>query len=175
MPIKAQRAHPTAMDDSVAPDDRVHDEDLVVQRYNTQLPPSYRAALEIERTLPHRALHVLSKHITSPSSHVSPPSDLEHQSANALANGASDSNHDENTAEAYQHEIERDFAALEKGISRYLDFKNVFDASDNPVFFDVTLRVALTPNLDIGLRSRLVPPAPRPTGPHRSTPTARRR
>lgn len=131
-----------AVDESGLLEDRVVDDDLVLQRYNSQLPPSYRGDLDLERKLLIRALRTLASEITSP-----PPSNESDSSSNV--------NSDEYVSEGYQFETERDFAALEKGISRYLDLKHSFESNDYPLFFNLLLRGALTPSLDMGLRSKL--------------------
>lgn len=131
------------VEESVPPEDRVVDDDLVLQRYNSQLPPSYRGALDVERKLLIRALRILVDDITA-----SP-------SESSESDASSEDSCDEYVSEGYQYETERDFASLEKGISRYLDLKHPLQTSEYPLFFNVLLRGALTPSLDIGLRSKL--------------------
>lgn len=131
------------------------DVDLVLQRYNSQLPLSYRFAIVTERKLLLRALRCLVEAI------VTPPQNSQH---NADPTSLPPAPTEEVVSEGYQHEIERDFATLEKGITRFLDMKHAFDESDYPLFFNAVLRGALTPNLDMGLRSKLTRSASRILG-----------
>lgn len=127
---------------AVTSEDYAADDDLI-HRYNSQLPPSYRAALDTEHKLLYRALHVLVDAITSTTSN---PQQI---------NPTPSDSRDEHVSEGYQYEIERDFAALEKAIGRYLDLKHPLQPSDYPLLFSVLIRGSLTPNMDFGLRSKL--------------------
>lgn len=141
--------------------DRVAD-DVKLHRYNAQLPQSYRASLSTEQKLLRKALIVLGESIassspTKASNFCQTDMEVDEEPEDALMGETSDNedSKEEHVSEAYQHELERDAAALEKGISRYLDLKHSFQPSDLPFFFSILLRAALTPSLDIGLRSKL--------------------
>lgn len=130
------------LDEAAAPEDRVVDDDLVLQRYNSQLPPSYRTNLDTERKLLIRALRVLVHSVLS-DNYATDPESSTIASSEVL------------TSEGYQHDVEKDLGALEKGISRYVDLKHALDLSDYPLFINTVLRGSLTPTVDMGLRSKL--------------------
>lgn len=142
-----------------SPEDDVLDDELVLQRYNAQLPPSYRSKLDREQKLFHRALRVLVDAILT-SDEASQPS-RSHHSADDVATSSLPSDDYLIVAEGYEHEFERDYAALEKGIGRYLDLKHPFDPDDFPLFVAVLVRGALSQTLDMGLRSKLARAATR--------------
>ncbi|CAN8070175.1 unnamed protein product [Agarophyton chilense] len=139
-------------DEATAPEDELIDDDLVLQRYNSQLPPNYRASLHDERRLLNHALHTLANAIlTSPevcpqSAHAS--NDEQARSDNSLTANTF-------VAEGYQAAFERDLAALEKGVGRYLDLKHAFDPEEYPLFINIMVRGALSPSIDMGLRSKM--------------------
>lgn len=115
-----------------------------LHRYNARLPPSYRPALAGERALQLRALRALAAAILAGAedatrSHSAPPALPE----------------DPATAEGYERPVERDLAAFEKGVTRFLDLKYQLTAGDYPPFVSVLLRGAATHALDMGLRSKL--------------------
>lgn len=141
---------PTSITDvhnTTSPDDEpIEDDDVVLQRYNSQLPPAYRSSIDREGKLLLKALRVLVNAVLN--------------SAEAGYSGASDTSNsplDENAivAEGYEHEFERDYAALEKGITRYFDLKHQFATEDYPLFVRIVVRGALSQRLDMGLRSKL--------------------
>lgn len=137
--------------DSGSPEDEAIDEDVILQRYNTQLPPSYRSKLDDERKLLIRALRVLLSAILSEheaQNNEPPDDDLPDETEDA-------SEEDAIVSEGYQNSTERDLAALEKGINKFLDLKHIFSDDEFPLFFNVVLRGALSPYVDLGLRSKL--------------------
>lgn len=137
--------------DTLNPEDDI-DDDQVLQRYNSQLPPSYRSALHNERNLLNRALHTIATAIlsapeacppsTSPQTQSDSPDPLQPSSPPLVAEG-------------YQSALERDLAALEKGIARYMDLKHAFEPHEFPFFVNLMIRGALSPSVDMGLRSKL--------------------
>lgn len=149
--VQVDQPMPQVHDDALNPEDDI-DDDLVLQRYNSQLPPSYRAALHDERNLLNRALHTLANAILS-SPEACPPS--------TPASSLSDSSHPPQppspplVAEGYPSTLERDLAALEKGIIRYIDLKHALQPHEFPFFLNIIVRGALSPALDMGLRSKL--------------------
>lgn len=138
---------------SAEAEDEVIDDDVVLQRYNSQLPDVYRSSLDSEQKLLNRALNSLLNAVLSASeaNYVSSQSESEVDDDGATAN----LDEDAIVAEGYQHSFERDLAALEKGIVRYLDLKHSFSDDEFPKFFYVALRGAMSPTLDMGLRSKL--------------------
>ena len=130
---------------SVDPDGDPLDDDLVLQRYNSHLPPIYRPTLDLEQRLLNRALHTLLLAITaSPCATASPnPPQTPDVAPDTLV------------SESYQHAFERDLAALAKGVLRYLDLKHSFSEAEYGLFFPVLLRGALSRKIDMGLRSKL--------------------
>lgn len=128
-------------------EDPVDDDDIVLQRYNSQLPLAYRSKIETEGKLLLRALRVLVNAILN----------YAETGHSECADPTSNSSLDESAivAEGYEHEFERDYAALEKGIARYLDLKHQFTPEDYPLFARVVIRGALSQRLDMGLRSKL--------------------
>eukprot|EP00177_Eucheuma_denticulatum_P003348 GFKZ01006049.1.p1 GENE.GFKZ01006049.1~~GFKZ01006049.1.p1 ORF type:complete len:398 (-),score=47.34 GFKZ01006049.1:2016-3209(-) len=132
----------SSLDDLAADDD-----DFVLQRYNSHLPPSYRSKIQAEGKLFLRALRVLIHSIlNSDEAHPTNPSH------NPLTPPVDDT---VIVAEGYEHEFERDYAALEKGVARCLELKHQLSATDYPLFVRVLVRGALSPRLDMGLRSKL--------------------
>lgn len=132
-----------SLDDQVADDD----DNFALQRYNSQLPPSYRSKIKAEGTLLLRALRVLIQSILN-SSEAHPTKSSNTPSTSPVDDTVI-------VAEGYEHEFERDYAALEKGVARYLDLKHQLTRSDYPLLVRVLVRGALSPRLDMGLRSKL--------------------
>lgn len=141
-----------------SPEDDVLDDELVLQRYNAQLPPSYRSKLDREKKLFHRALRVLVDAIVT-SAEACQPSPADQSPDHAACSDPSDIH--VIVSEGYEHEFERDYAALEKGIGRYLDLKHPLDPDDFSLFVRVLVRGALSQSLDMGLRSKLARAATR--------------
>lgn len=57
--------------------------------------------------------------------------------------------------EFYHRAVERDLAALEKGVARYLDLKYLLPPPDYPILVQVFLQGIFTAGLDLGLRAKL--------------------
>lgn len=57
--------------------------------------------------------------------------------------------------EFYHRAVERDLAALEKGVARYLDLKYLLPPPDYPMLVRVFLQGIFTAGLDLGLRAKL--------------------
>lgn len=159
------------------------DDDFKLHRYNAQLPSSYRALLSTEQKLLRKALLVLGESIASSLTNgasktydhnkehrklsgdqmdVDEGLNAKHPADDKLKDGGSSEEilyvkrqGEEHVSESYQHELERDAAALEKGINRYLELKHLLLPSDHAFLFNILLRVSLTPLIDIGLRSKL--------------------
>lgn len=159
------------------------DDDLELHRYNAQLPLSYRTFLSTEQKLLRKALLVLGESIASSLTDgslnksdedlekedtsgeemdvdgglvVKHPDGDELEEEDHFEEGPNVERSDEkHVSESYQHELERDAAALEKGVNRYLELKHSLQPSDHTFLFNILLRVSLTPSIDIGLRSKL--------------------
>jgi len=58
-------------------------------------------------------------------------------------------------AEFYHRAVERDLAALEKGVVRYLDLKYLLPAADYPTLVRLLLQGIFTPSIDLNLRAKL--------------------
>lgn len=133
------------------------DDGLALHRYNDQLPPIYRNRLAKERTILIRALRFLANAIlTSPEATGTSSIDQSNASGVLAQDDVSAC-----VAEGYERELERDFASLEKGLSRYLDLKHALEAEDYPLFLQTFMRGALTLSIDMGLRSKLARAASR--------------
>jgi Proteasome-substrate-size regulator, mid region/Domain of unknown function (DUF3437) len=138
-----------------------------LHRYNAKLPASYRYALHAERTLNLRALRVLAAHITRPDppplystptagpvlDAAAPASDVDMPPL--IGENGNDDNPLSQTAESYSLPVERDLAAFQKGLTRFLDLKHYLPPADYPLFVQVLLSGALTYPVDMGLRGKL--------------------
>lgn len=128
---------------------------LVDHRYNKVLPPSYVEQIRGEQVLILRALRSLANSI------LNSREAGENESEGACLKGEESPEAERMwlqnalVSEGYQHEFERDLAALEKGITRYLDLKHPLEENDYPQFVNIFLRAALSPTVDMGLRSKL--------------------
>jgi len=58
-------------------------------------------------------------------------------------------------AEFYHRAVERDLAALEKGVVRYLELKYLLPAADYPTLVRLFLQGIFTPGIDLNLRAKL--------------------
>lgn len=135
------------------------DDDYVLQRYNSQLPPAYRSSLDVERTLLIRALRTLANSILTSTEAVGINSSTlsSDSSEHHLLNPPTHPHDDDSVivTESYQHDIERDLGAFEKGITRFIDLKHPLDQRDYPVFVNLALRSSLSPTIDMGLRIKM--------------------
>lgn len=139
------------IDDQDPTEEEVLDDNgIAIQRYNSQLPPSYRSCIPNEGKLMLRALHVLAAEILK--THQIRTSDTPTTQTSTHPTESDELNI---VAEGYEDEMERDFAALEKGICRYLDLKHLLPVEDYPFFVKLFMRGALSPKMDMGLRSKL--------------------
>lgn len=147
---------PDGICDPDMPDHDPTDDDHILHRYSSQLPLSYRLALQSEQKILIHALHVLVNSILTsqeacPSSHSDPSPSLEISEDTPLPL----------VAEGYENEFERDYAAFEKGLNRYLDLKYPVEPPDFPFFINALMRGFLSPSVDMGLRAKLARAASR--------------
>lgn len=116
---------------------------VCLHRYNDGLPDVYKHALRTEQRTQLEAIRTLARAILSycdgGSEHV----------------GSEDCRGLSQTGESYDRGIERDLAALERGLGRFLDLKYTLNPDDYPLVVSTLLRGALTYEVDTGLRSKL--------------------
>lgn len=105
--------------------------------YNANLPSAYRDAMQVEQGRLLAGIRALSWHLFQAAT-TGPPVEA------GAPNG-----------EFYHRAVERDLAALEKGVARYLDLKYLLPPPDYPALVRVFLQGIFTPGLDLGLRAKL--------------------
>lgn len=108
-----------------------------LHRYNANLPPSYRDAVVTEQVRLLAGIRALASYLLQ-SATTGPPAEA----------GAPN-------CEFYYRAVERDLAALEKGVARFLDLKYLLPPPDYPVLVRVFLQGIFTAGLDLGLRAKL--------------------
>lgn len=108
-----------------------------LHRYNANLPSSYRAGVLTEQVRLLGGIRALASSLLQ-SATTGPPAEA------GVAN-----------CEFYHRAVERDLAALEKGVARYLDLKYLLPPPDYPLLVRIFLQGIFTAGLDLGLRAKL--------------------
>lgn len=118
-------------------------QDVPMHRYNNALPEVYRSAMQTEHFWQLEALRTLAHSISN---------------CDGFAEAIGENSDFSNTCcsgESYDRCIERDLAAFERGLGRFLDLKYTLQAEDYNLVVSALLRGALTYEIDMGLRSKL--------------------